>query len=63
MEHANLQTRYGGQYIATLRGRIIAHGRTFKEVMDRVRSKGKLASPDLSFRFIFPRNWIFLPQT
>jgi hypothetical protein len=58
MDYANLQTRFGGQYIATLRGRIIAHGKTFKEVTDRVRSKGQLASPDLSFRFILPQGGI-----
>jgi hypothetical protein len=58
MDYSHLQVQYGGQYIATLKGRIIAHGRTFKEVMDRVRSKGKLASPDLSFRFILPQGGI-----
>jgi hypothetical protein len=58
MDYSRLQVQYGGQYIATLKGRIIAHGRTFKEVMDLVRSKGKPASPDLSFRFILPQGGI-----
>jgi Zn-finger domain-containing protein len=58
MDYSHLQMQYGGQYIATIRGRIIAHGKTFKAVMNRVKSMGKITSPELSFRFILPRGGI-----
>jgi hypothetical protein len=58
MDYGHLQKEYGGQYIAMVKGRIFAHGRTFKAVLEKARAKGIINSPHLSFRFILPEEGI-----
>lgn len=52
MNYSELQKRYGGGFVAVLHGDVVAHGKTFGEVLDRVKEKGVLEDEDLTFDFI-----------
>jgi hypothetical protein len=58
MEYAQLQKEYGGEFIATLKNKIIAHGKTFKDTLEQVKRLNQLQNEDLSFRFIQPKEGI-----
>jgi hypothetical protein len=58
MRYSALQKKYGGQYVAYLKNRIVANGRTFGAVFKKVMAKGYLPDPDLSFRYIHPEDGI-----
>jgi len=58
MEYSQLQKEYGGEFIAILKNKIIAHGKTFKEIFEKVKEQNLLQNEELSFRFIQPREGI-----
>ena len=58
MEYAQLQKEYGGEFIAILKNKIIAHGKTFKDIFEKVKDKNQLENEELSFRFIQPKEGI-----
>ena len=52
MNYSELQKRYGGGFVAILEGEVVAHGKTFGEVLDEVKKKGILEDKNLTFDFI-----------
>lgn len=58
MEYTQLQKEYGGEFIAILKDKIIAHGKTFKETFEKVKNLDQLQNENLSFRFIQPKEGI-----
>lgn len=52
MNYSELQKRYGGGFVAILEGEVVAHGKTFGEVLNEVKKKGVLEDENLTFDFI-----------
>ncbi|MBU7025571.1 MAG: hypothetical protein HXS48_01420 [Theionarchaea archaeon] len=52
MNYSELQKKYGGGFVAFLNGEVVAHGKTFSDVLDEAKKKGILEDENLIFDFI-----------
>ena len=52
MNYSELQKKYGGGFVALLNGEVVAHGKTFGDVLDKVKKGGILEDENLTFDFI-----------
>ena len=52
MNYIELQKKYGGGFVAILHDEVVAHGKTFGDVLDEVKRKGVLEDENLIFDFI-----------
>ena len=52
MNYIELQKKYGGGFVAFLGGEVVAYGKTFGDVLEKVKKKGFLEKEDLMFDFI-----------
>jgi hypothetical protein len=48
----NYKKKYGGGFVAILHDEVVAHGKTFGDVLDEVKRKGVLEDENLIFDFI-----------
>lgn len=54
MDYTQLQKEYGGEYVALLKDKVVAHGKTFGEALAEIKSLNLLENEELSFRYIHP---------
>lgn len=52
MNYSELQKKYGGGFVALLEGEVVAHGKTFSDVLEKVKKEGILENENLMFDFI-----------
>ena len=52
MNYSELQKKFGGGFVAFLHGEVVAHGKTFGDVLDEVKKRGVLEDENLTFDFI-----------
>lgn len=52
MNYIEFQKKYGGGFVAILHDEVVAHGKTFGDVLDEVKRREVLEDENLTFDFI-----------
>ena len=57
LSYTQLQNKYGGEFVATYKGKVIAHAQNSKELFEKV--KDKLGNKDLFVRHVDPKEAVY----
>ena len=59
IDYARLQDEYGGKFVATLRGEVVASGETSAEMLRELKEKG-LDAEGLAFQFVWAKDKFYV---